>query len=174
MLSRAHVQLTHTASGAIGMKPKKPLTDRAIRALQPALEGKRRIVWDAIVPGLGIRVTDRGVKTFVLVTRYPGSTSPAPRSLGVYGGITLEAARAKARAWLELIASGIDPEQHAARKREQTFQAISDQYFLRKAKDHRSRALSEATLARLVYPTFGPGQSNLEHHQPGHELPCQP
>ncbi len=138
------------------MKAKKPLTDRAIRALQPALEGKRRIVWDALVPGLGVRITDRGVKTFVLVTRYPGSTSPAPRSLGTYGAITLEAARTKAREWLALIAGGIDPEQHLARKREQTFQAISEQYFLRKAKAHRTRALSEATLARLVYPTFGP------------------
>jgi integrase len=138
------------------MKAKKPLTDRAIRALQPSQEGKRRIVWDAIVPGLGVRITDKGVKTFVLVTRYPGAASPAPRSLGTYGAISLEAARAKARAWLELIANGIDPEQHAIRKREQTFQAISEQYFLRKAKDHRSRALSEATLARLVHPTFGP------------------
>ena len=137
------------------MKAKKPLTDRAIRSLQPTPAGKRRIVWDAIVPGLGIRVTDRGVKTFVLVTRYPGAASPAPRSLGVYGGITLEAARAKAREWLALIASGIDPEQHLIRKREQTFQAISEQYFLRKAKAHRSRAATEATLARLVYPTFG-------------------
>ena len=138
------------------MKAKKPLTDRAIRALQPSQEGKRRIVWDAIVPGLGIRVTDRGVKTFVLVTRYPGAANPAPRSLGTYGAITLEAARAKAREWLGLIASGIDPEQHAATKREQTFQAICEQYFLRKAKAHRTRAVSEATLARLVYPTFGP------------------
>src|SRR5215475_773298 len=94
-------------------KPKKPLTDRAIRALQPAAEGKRRIVWDAVVPGLGIRLTDRGVKTFVLVTRYPGSRNPAPRSLGTYGAISLEAARAKARAWLDLIGNGIDPEQHA-------------------------------------------------------------
>jgi integrase len=137
------------------MKPKKPLTDRAIQHLKPSQEGKRRIVWDAIVPGLGIRITDRGVKTFVLVTRYPGSANPAPRSLGVYGAITLEAARTKARDWLALIAGGVDPEQHMASKREQTFQAISEQYFLRKAKAHRSRAQSEATLTRLVYPTFG-------------------
>ena len=51
------------------MKPKKPLTDRTIRHLQPAAKGKRRIAWDAIVPGLGIRVTEKGVKTFVLVRR---------------------------------------------------------------------------------------------------------
>ena len=137
------------------MKPKKPLTDRTIRAIQPAQAGKRRIVWDALVPGLGLRVTERGVKTFVLVTRYPGSPNPTPRSLGVYGAITLEAARTKARQWLTLIAGGTDPEQHAARKLEQTFQAISEQYFLRKAKAHRSRAAIEAILTRLVYPTLG-------------------
>ena len=81
------------------MKPKKPLTDRAILHLKPAPIGKRRIVWDAIVPGLGVRVTEKGVKTFVLVVRYPGSANPVPRSLGVYGAITLEAARGKARDW---------------------------------------------------------------------------
>src|SRR5262249_5809920 len=58
--------------------------------------------------------------------------------------------------WLALIDRGNDPEQHLIRKREQTFQAVSEQYFLRKAKAHRSRAWTEATLARLVYPTFGP------------------
>jgi integrase len=138
------------------MKAKKPLTDRALRALKPAPTGKRKIVWDAVIPGFGVRVTDQRIKTFVLVRRYPGSPNPAPRSLGVYGAITLEAARAKARQWIELIGSGIDPTQHAIRKREQTFQHIAAQYLLRKAKDHRSRTATEATLNRLVYPTFGP------------------
>jgi integrase len=138
------------------MKAKKPLTDRAIHALKPSEPDKRRIVWDALIPGFGVRITDRGVKTFVLVTRYPGSRSPAPRSLGVYGGITLEAARTKAREWLALIGNGVDPEQHATSKREQTFQRIAENYFHRKAKDHRSREWTEAALARLVYPTFGP------------------
>jgi integrase len=137
-------------------KAKKPLTDRTILHLKAAERGKRRIVWDALIPGLGVRVTDRGVKTFVLVTRYPGSQSPAPRSLGTYPAISLEAAREKARAWLELIANGIDPTQHAIRKREQTFRRIAEEYFQRKAKDHRSRAWTEAAMARLVYPTFGP------------------
>jgi hypothetical protein len=136
-------------------KAKKPLTDRAILHLKSAAPGKRRIIWDALVPGLAVRITDRGIKTFVLVTRYPGSRNPAPRSLGVYGAITLEAARAKAREWLALIAGGVDPEDHANRKREQTFKAIAENYFQRKAKYHRSRHSTEATLARLVYPTFG-------------------
>src|SRR5262249_49525669 len=63
--------------------------------------------------------------------------------------------RDKARQWLELIGNGIDPTQHAIRRREETFQHIAAQYLLRKAKDHRSRTATEATLNRLVYPTFG-------------------
>jgi integrase len=137
------------------MKPKKPLTDRSISHLPFAPAGKRRIVWDAIVPGLGIRVTDRGVKSFVLVTRYPGSPNPTPRSLGTYGAITLEAARVKARDWLALIGNGVDPVQHLRSKLEQTFQSISEQYLVRKAKDHRSKDWTKSVLSRLVYPTFG-------------------
>jgi integrase len=137
------------------MKPKKPLTDRAIRSLPATAEGKRQIVWDALIPGLGLRVTDRGLKSFVLVVRYPGSPNPSPRSLGVYGAISLEAARTKAREWLGLIANGTDPTQHATKKEEETFRHIADQYLLRKAKDHRSRAVTEATFNRLVYPTLG-------------------
>jgi hypothetical protein len=68
------------------MKAKKALTDRAIRALKPAPAGKRLIVWDAQIPGLGVRVTDTGAKSFVLVVRYPGSSSPSPRALGAYAG----------------------------------------------------------------------------------------
>ena len=38
------------------MKAKKPLTDRAIRALKSAAKGKRSIVWDAIVTYAILRV----------------------------------------------------------------------------------------------------------------------
>ena len=138
------------------MKAKKPLTDRFISHLPFASPGKRRIVWDALVPGLGVRVTDKGVKSFVLVVRYPGYPNPTPRSLGTYGAISLEAARAKARDWLALIANGTDPHQHLARKLDQTFQSISEQYLFRKAKDQRSKPQVEAALTRLVYPTLGP------------------
>jgi integrase len=137
------------------MKAKKPLTDRSIAHLPFAPDGKRRIVWDATVPGLGIRVTDRGVKSFVLVVRYPGSSNPTPRSLGTYGAITLEAARVKAREWLALIGNGTDPAQHWAQRREQTFQAIAEQYLLRKAKDLRSKDWIQSALTRLIYPSLG-------------------
>src|SRR5262249_52773349 len=65
-------------------------------------------------------------------------------------------ARTKARDWLKLIGDGIDPTQHAISKRAETFQAISTEYFARKAKDHRSRQWTEAAMVRLVYPSLGP------------------
>lgn len=134
---------------------KKPLTDRAIASAAPAAPGKRRLLWDAIVPGLALRVTNRGARSFVLVTRYPGSLNPAPRSLGPVGKITLAQARDKARQWFKMIAAGVDPGIRDIQRRQETFTAIAEGYLTRKAKDHRSRGKTEATLKRLVYPTFG-------------------
>ena len=88
------------------MLAKKPLTDRAIAGVKPAPPGKRRLLWDAIVPGLALRVTDKGNRTFVLVTRYPGSRNPTPRSLGAVGAISLADARDTARQWLGQIRKG--------------------------------------------------------------------
>jgi integrase len=136
-------------------KPKKPLTDRAVATAKPAPQGKRRLLWDAIVPGLALRVTDRGAKSFVLVTRYPGSANPTARALGTYGAISLEAARQRAREWLALIGAGVDPEVRESERQAQTFKAIATEYLARKAKDHRSRDWVEAALERLVYPALG-------------------
>jgi len=91
---------------------KKPrvLTDTFITGLKPAPKGQRESFADALVPGLKIRVTDRGAKSFILWRRFPPSKNPAARSLGAVGALTLTEARDKARRWLELIAQGKDPE----------------------------------------------------------------
>jgi len=47
------------------------LTDRFIQSRKAAAPGHREDHFDAIVPGLGLRVTDRGNKSFVLLARYP-------------------------------------------------------------------------------------------------------
>ncbi|MGA8653021.1 MAG: Arm DNA-binding domain-containing protein, partial [Xanthobacteraceae bacterium] len=82
------------------MLAKKPLTDRAIAALKPAPKGRRTLVWDAIVTGFAVRVTDKRQRSFVLVTRYPGSPNPTARAIGSVGAISLEDARTRAREWL--------------------------------------------------------------------------
>jgi integrase len=114
-------------------KPKTALTDRAIKAKRPS--ATLYDVFDALVPGLALNVLPSGHKRFVLVKRFPGSKHPARRVLGAYGELTLEAARAKARQWLELIARGIDPAEQVERerreqdrKRKTTFGAVVEDY----------------------------------------------
>src|SRR5262245_15602185 len=120
------------------MRSKKPLTDRAIRSLRPAPRGKRHLVWDAVVPGLALRVTDKGTKSFVLIVRYPGKRNPAPRAIGTYGAISLEAARVRARDWLSSIRAGDDPALREAARRADTFAAISEEYLRREGKALRT------------------------------------
>jgi integrase len=114
---------------------KKNLTDRTLKALKPAPAGTRYERWDAHTPGLGVRVTENGTKTFVLVARYPGSGNPTRRALGEYGALTLEDARTKARKWRELIQQGKDPgdeeerqRQAELRKQENTFAAVAETF----------------------------------------------
>ena len=136
------------------MLSKRPLTDRAIQALKPAPGVAYRLAWDAVVPGMAVRVTTTGQKSFVLVTRYPGSQNPTARSLGKAGVITLEDARAKAREWLKLIAAGTDPAQAAIASERDTLRAICSEYLARNG-SKRTVEWVRAILERLVLPTLG-------------------
>jgi integrase len=119
---------------AAGRQPKKTLNDRTLKALKPAGKGTYDRM-DPLVPGFGVRVSEVGRKTFVLAARYPGSPFYARRALGVYGAMSLEKARAKAKAWLELIERGIDPKAEEERlkiaeqrKRENSFRMVAESY----------------------------------------------
>ena len=56
-----------------------PLTDFAIRGLAPE-RGTRVEIWDSKIPGLGVRASGHGTKTFVLMYRFGGHK----RRLGFY------------------------------------------------------------------------------------------
>src|SRR3954452_6408886 len=96
----------------------RTLTDRFIQSCKPAPAGRRIDYADAVVPGLVLRVTDRGHRSFVLRCRYPSHPdNPTRRALGDYGALSLDDARQKARRWLELIGKGIDPKVEEARQK---------------------------------------------------------
>ncbi len=129
------------------------LTDRALKALKPAPDGKPYEIMDSVVGGgFGIRIMgkpDAPVKSFILLRRFPGSNNPVRRTLGGYGQLSLEQARTKAREWLALIARGIDPaieierqrkaELEAERKRTvATFGSAFESYLKRKASKLKS------------------------------------
>jgi hypothetical protein len=103
---------------------KKTVNDRLLKSLKPAKPGQRYEVMDSIVPGFGVRVTDKGRRTFVLVARYPGSPNPTRRALGEYGALSLDKAREKARRWIEVLRQGRDPR---AEEENQKFQELRQQ-----------------------------------------------
>src|SRR5262245_28809417 len=88
---------------------RKTLNARMLDALKAARKGELYERADTVVPGLGVRVSETGRKTFILTTRFPGSRNPTRRALGEYGALTLDKARQKARDWLELVRQGKDP-----------------------------------------------------------------
>jgi integrase len=94
------------------------LTDRFIASPGRVPRVGRVDYRDSNVPGLALRVTNAGHRSFVLVARFPlHPKHPTRRTLGTYGTITLEEARHKARDWLSLINRGVDPRIEAARQR---------------------------------------------------------
>lgn len=96
---------------------------------------------DALVPGLSLRVTAAGHRSFVLIARYPSHPKhPTRRALGDYGEITLEKARETARDWLALIRKGVDPKVEEARQRAATqrqqvnsFSYVAEEFLTRHA-----------------------------------------
>jgi integrase len=85
----------------------KALTEIGIKRLTKALPGKRKEVSDALAPGLVLRVTDRGVKSFSVYYRWRGKNSRL--TLGPWPGLGIEEARARAREVREWARKGIDP-----------------------------------------------------------------
>lgn len=83
------------------------LTDVAVKRLPRAPQGKRYDVWDALVPGLSVRVTDRGVKSWTVVGRVHGR--PVRATLGAYPDLGVADAREDAREALKAMARGIHP-----------------------------------------------------------------
>jgi Arm DNA-binding domain/Phage integrase central domain len=142
--------------------PKINLTGRKLKFLKPARTGERYEVLDELVPGFGVRVTDRGQRTFILKTRYPGSRHPTRRALGEYGVLTLEAARDKAREWLKLIKQGSDPacveeEKRQAKLRQQnnTFAAVAEKFIAyAKANGERKAEEMERDIRQHFHPLW--------------------
>jgi integrase len=158
------------------MADKRYFSDRTLKALTPAKAGKRYEIWDTKLPGFGVRVGDEidksrpgkaGQVTFILYTRFPSRPHPTRRAIGQYGVLTLEAARAKAADWLELIRKGIDPavaeeEAREAALRQQiqqqdrTFEAVAEKFIAHiKAQKERKAADVERDLREHFIKPWG-------------------
>lgn len=137
------------------------LTPRKVETLKPAPKGTRYQVMDAVAPGLGVRVTDSGQRTFIYQGRFPGSANQVRREIGRVGSIDLEAARDKARKWSRLIGAGIDPreverkaEEARARARATTFTAVAQDFFREKLARQRSGEIIKKRFEKRLIPIF--------------------
>jgi integrase len=140
---------------------RKNLTPTLINGLKPAPEGQRYQVMDAQVPGFGVRVTDKGKRTFILRTRYPGNSTPARREIGNCADIALTDAREKARKWRSLVAQGIDPAVEEERQRQEilrnqamTFDMVADEFIRQKLPSERKGKSIERDIRRELLPEW--------------------
>ena len=107
---------------------KKLLTDRFLKTLMPAPAGQRRMIWDVVVPGFGVRVSDRADAngkaasiSYIAMRRLPGEKHPTRVTIGRYhpDALPLAKAREEARRALGLIAGGTKPAEEKRRRQRQ-------------------------------------------------------
>jgi integrase len=143
---------------AKGVYRRAQITKRACDAAKP--ESSRYELWDAALPGFGLRVTPAGVKTFILRYRPKGAGRRGTKrflTLGRYGALTPDQARNEARSLLGDVARGRDPVADRNKKKSaatNTLEAVGNKYLQREAA-LRSIAQRRDSLERLVYPRLG-------------------
>jgi integrase len=133
------------------------LTDRFLAALIVEDGRKDRLVFDTACPGLGVRVTAKGTRTFIAQWSDPATRRKVREPLGVWGNLTIEQAREAARARLGAVAKGIDPRAERLRQRAEaereraeaalTFDALIEEWKALHLAHRRPRYADEAERA---------------------------
>lgn len=130
---------------------RKALTDKALDALKPQL--KRYEVHDSYCPGLSVRVTPEGRKTFNVKYRY--GVDQKRMSIGVYPRVSLAAARQRAMDAMRQVDDGADPAKRR-RQADHRVDAIVAEFITRYAKPRNRRWMeSERILLREFVAVFG-------------------
>ncbi|MEX0758606.1 MAG: integrase arm-type DNA-binding domain-containing protein, partial [Tistlia sp.] len=135
------------------MAQKKTLTAAAVERIKAPAAGQHDH-FDAALPGLAVRVSYGGSKTFVLFYRLAGKQRRL--TLGRYPGLPLADAREKAREALRAIERGEDPaesKRQAKARRPDTWENVVEDFIEKYAKKrNRSWKVAEALFANHVTP----------------------
>ena len=132
-------------------------TDRLIGSLKVASGRKDRLIFDTACPGLGVRVTAKGTRSFLAQWTDPATRRKIREPIGVWGSITIEQAREAVRARLGAVAKGVDPRAERIRRREAaerelaetalTLDALIDEWQTLHLAHRRPRYAAEAAAA---------------------------
>ncbi len=137
------------------MAQKIDFTIRAIDALPPSTT-ERDEYMDTRTPGLYLRVTKNGVKTFSCVGRAKGASKPERVTIGRFPAVKPEQARARALALAAEMASGTSPAAAARSMRgEMTLDELAHEF--RKTYSPKRRGLSSFDIHYRLYiqPSYG-------------------
>jgi integrase len=149
-----------------GAARKIALTDRSLKALKPSPAG-RYTVWDALMPGMAVRVSALGKRSFYAVRRRAGAEHPTWALLGAYPIISLSEAREAAREAQRALIAGEHPRLIAEQKRQavetaereaeaNTFEAVAEAFarqYLPRLKPRTAR-IYEAYIDRELLPVL--------------------
>ena len=130
---------------------RQPLTDLAIRKLLSDF-GRRVEMWDAALPGFGVRVSSTGTKSFVLLYRQRGQSRRM--TLGRYPVLSLADARAMAKDVLSKVAHGIDSQQEKIEAKSSLQFAEVVDLFIRKHCEPHNRANTKRETERIMRSVF--------------------
>lgn len=132
------------------------LTELTIQKTQPPATGQREI-WDAAVPGFGLRVAAGGAKSFVFLYRAQGRSRRL--TLGRWPALGLAEARGLAREAQRTVALGGDPAAEKSNARHQDallFRTVAAEFVERHAKPkNRSWRETQRLLEREVLTHWG-------------------
>src|SRR5215207_2990694 len=136
------------------------LTKRTVDAC--SAPAQRFTIWDADLKGFGLRVAPTGVKSYIARYRVGGGRSGALRqvTLGRYGVVTPDEARALARKTLSAVAHVEDPASVRASERTVLTLTSLAEAFLAEHADKKLKRSTAAfyrwTLQKHVLPKLGP------------------
>src|SRR5271169_2817043 len=139
-------------------------SDRYLAGLKLEAGRKDRLVFDSECRGLGVRVTPKA-RAFIVQWTDPATKRKVREPVGVWGSITVEQARAAARARLGDVAKGINPRTERLRVRRDaereraemalSFDALVEEWAALHLVHRRERYRTEAVRAiRHAFPAL--------------------
>ena len=135
--------------------PTQALTDAIVAQAEPPPSGRLEL-WDAELPGFGLRVTPAGQRSWQVMYRIEGRKRRL--TLGSFPALPLKLARDAARATLKEVAKGKDPAAQRAslRSGDLTFARFAEAYLERYAKrEKRTWRADAGMIERDLLPAWG-------------------